>query len=209
MIYNEYTKVLRDVIKPRFLKLLDLLNFNGVEYWASGGTLLGAIRHRGIIPWDTDIDIGVMDSSRNQIYDLVTSTGDYYIWQHEDKRPWNWENRVRHPKNLNPDRHIKINSIEDDLTVTDLELFLHIPFAKLKKRHLFNHGLALFMESVRKYNWRKSYWWKNGYDLSEGLVAYGFKGFRLALETRMNIPYPMAFPLREVPFYDLTIKVFK
>jgi len=41
------------------MKVDTIFKKHNLQYWAQEGTLLGAVRHRGMIPWDDDIDIGI------------------------------------------------------------------------------------------------------------------------------------------------------
>ena len=43
-----------------FKKLKKVLNKHNIKYWAIGGTLLGTIRDNKIIPWDDDMDLGIL-----------------------------------------------------------------------------------------------------------------------------------------------------
>lgn len=52
-----------DELKAHLVEMLTAFDAfckeHGLQYYLSGGTLLGAVRHRGFIPWDDDIDVNM------------------------------------------------------------------------------------------------------------------------------------------------------
>lgn len=61
----------QDKLKETFKIVLDYLNKHNIKYYLIGGTLLGAVRHEGFIPWDDDIDIGIPRDEYNRLISLV------------------------------------------------------------------------------------------------------------------------------------------
>ena len=59
MIQDEHRSDLQNYIWDIMKVILKFIEKEGTEYYMLGGTLLGAVRHKGFIPWDDDIDIGI------------------------------------------------------------------------------------------------------------------------------------------------------
>ena len=50
---------------------------NNLEYYLCGGSMIGAVRHKGFIPWDDDIDIFLKRSDYNKLIDLMKKQKEY------------------------------------------------------------------------------------------------------------------------------------
>lgn len=63
------------------MELKKLCENNGLRYYLTAGTLLGAVRHKGFIPWDDDIDIVMprKDYDRLAYIGKLALPGDLYF----------------------------------------------------------------------------------------------------------------------------------
>ena len=86
---NNLKKIDSEELKKIQIQILDVVddfcNKNKIKYWINAGTLLGAIRHGGYIPWDDDIDLGMLREDFDKfIYSFNDENDKYKVYCFEN-----------------------------------------------------------------------------------------------------------------------------
>ncbi len=64
----------------------EICSENGLTFWLHGGTLIGAIRHGGCIPWDDDVDVAMTRADLEKFAEVCKNNPDYELnfYYHDD-----------------------------------------------------------------------------------------------------------------------------
>ena len=87
-------KIEVEEMKKIQVKILDYVNEfcskNDIKYWLDCGTLLGAARHKGYIPWDDDIDLGMLREDYDKFIKIFNkdNNSNYKLHCYENDKNW-------------------------------------------------------------------------------------------------------------------------
>ncbi|WP_280766518.1 LicD family protein [Parabacteroides sp. PFB2-10] len=164
---------------------------HNIDYWLSGGTLLGAVRHKGFIPWDDDLDIVLMKKDLKRLHQILLKESTYYQLQANDT---DYTYVAPYEKLRIPNTRIKENNDNDryySYKGIYIDLFFWEPASRLF--HLVSNKMQLLAIRMVKIN--PSRLWKKGllraYFLCLSRFLYPCLSFFSYLFARKNVSYPL------------------
>jgi phosphorylcholine metabolism protein LicD len=59
------------IMKDMLKEFHNLCICNNIKYWSQAGTLIGAVRHNGWIPWDGDVDVSMLTDDYKKLKNII------------------------------------------------------------------------------------------------------------------------------------------
>ena len=199
------------------LRMLDILKTvdkicraHNIPYWLSSGTLLGAVRHGGFIPWDDDLDIEVLREDYHRLLPILRRELPEQFMLHDrvsDKDYPHLYAKVR-------DKH---SCIEEDyeIKLKFKGCFIDIFPVERSPYPIFRIANRLYVNLCHKVFYRKAHWlFSFNYTLLTRLVFPVFRGMVSVFFPRCEYRHALGlifrderneddlFPLIEIPFED-------
>ena len=143
MNYVDKNKHLKE-LQNKELEILkyfdDFCNKNDLEYYMAYGTLLGAIRHKGFIPWDDDIDLHMKGSDYLKLTKLLKDNQDkkYFFQSLETEKNYFllW-NKIRINNTIFIEKGWEDNEIHQGISI-DIFPLIEYPDNNREKRRINN-----------------------------------------------------------------------
>ena len=139
------------VLRRQQMRMLDILlhvdkvcKEHNIRYWLSSGTLLGAVRHGGFIPWDDDVDIEMMREDYLRFLQ---------VWQDDDNYLMHtYDNDLHYvmPYAKIRDRHSSIKESSGGANYKYNGIFIDV-FALEYTHKFLSHQTHLILRHIRKF----------------------------------------------------------
>jgi phosphorylcholine metabolism protein LicD len=159
-----------------------------LKYWCIGGTLIGTIRHKGWVPYDGDIDVGMLEEDYNKLEKIIQSELPKEMWFQTSYTDKYWNN-----KNISKIRSLEAfykrkegdirdkwhNGLQLDIFIlNENKEYIH-GYKKFKKTDIFPLKEVLF-ENIKVYI-------PNNYD--SVLKIEGYNNYMKLLPINERIPH--------------------
>lgn len=120
MLSNAELKKLHEVEVEILDEVDSFCKKNNIKYCLCGGTLLGAIRHKGFIPWDDDIDIIMFREDYDKFikeYSKIKD-GKYFVQSYEtDNNFWQMFAKVRKKNTLFNEKRFEHLDVNKEISI--------------------------------------------------------------------------------------------
>lgn len=209
MVNNKMKKISLEELKEIELNLLlqidKICRDNNIKYSLSGGTLLGAIRHKGFIPWDDDIDVVMPREDYNKFISYCENNNiDFKIINFENnKYYYHLFTKAYAPNTII--KEVGDNRIHKDNYGVYLDIFPYDGLSGDYGEACIKSKKLLYLKSLLSYKYYKKYIYNHKLSIIKNIYMY--LTFLNGKITPKNVIYKKIFNMLKCSTYEYFITI--